>query len=68
MTQKRTSKTWSLMEFMKTQHAQEALDHIQQSGDLPLARDEAIAAGLILALHSWTRNHTVTLHDQTGPP
>ena len=48
--------------------AQEALTFIQESDAPPPATLEETAAALVLTLHSWTRGHTIVLHDKTGPP
>ena len=61
------SRTGSWMELAGAQHAQEALDYIQESDGQPPSTHEQTAAGLILAVHSWTWNHTITLNDKTGP-
>ena len=49
-------------------HGKEALAFIQESDALPSATLEETAAALVLTLHSWTRGHTIVLHDKTGPP
>ena len=46
---------------------QEALTVIQESDAPPPASHEESAAALVLTLHSWTRGHTIVLHDKTGP-
>ena len=43
--------------------AQEALTFIQESDAPPPATLEETAAALVLTLHSWTRGHTIVLHD-----
>ena len=48
--------------------AQEALTFIQESDVPPPATQKETAAALVLTLHSWTRGHTIVLHDKTGPP
>ena len=48
--------------------AQEALIIIQESDPPPPATHEETAAALVLTLHSWTRGHTIVLHDKTAPP
>ena len=52
MVQQRVSKGGSWMELAEAQHAQEALDQVQESDGPPPATHEQTAAGLILALHS----------------
>ena len=52
----------------RTPRAQEALTFIQESDTPPPATLEEKAASLLLTLHSWTRGHTIVLHDKTGPP
>ena len=44
------------MELAKRQHAQEALDHIQESEGRPPLTHEGAPAGLILTLSGWTWN------------
>ena len=68
ITQRRLSKTASWMELTEARHAQEALDHIQESNDPPPTEWEDTALILILTIRSWTWNHTVALHDKTSPP
>ena len=68
ITQGQLSKTASWREVTEAQHAQEALDHIQQLHDPPPAECEEAALILVLTLHSWTWGHTITLHEKTGPP
>ena len=48
--------------------AQEALTFIQGSDAPPPATHEKTAADLVLTLHSWTRGHTIVLHDKMAPP
>ena len=68
ITQGGLSKTASWMEVTEARHAQEALDHIQASDDPPSTECKEAALILILTLHSWTWNHTITLQDKAGPP
>ena len=68
VTQGQVSKTGCWMELTEARHVQEPLDHIQKSdGPPPTAYKEA-AIIIILTLHSWTYNDTITLDDKTGPP
>ena len=48
--------------------AQEALDHIQETACPPPLTLANTAVDLILALHGWAWQQTITLHDKTGPP
>ena len=64
--QGRETKTGAWTNLTGAPRVQEALTFIQES-DVPLpATLEETAAALILTLHSWTRGHTIVLHDKTG--
>ena len=66
--QGRETKTGAWTNLTGAQHAKEALAFIQESDAPPPATLEETAAALVLTLHSWTRGHTIVLHDKTGPP
>ena len=66
--QGRETKTGAWTNLTQAPHAKEALDFIQESDALPPATLEETAEALVLTLHSWTRGHTIVLHDKTGPP
>ena len=66
--QGRETKTGARTNLTRAPHAEEALDFIQESDAPPPATLEETAEALILTLHSWTRGHTIVLHDKTGPP
>ena len=66
--QGRVSKTGVWTNLAGSRRAQEALTFIQESdAPLPATKEEKVAA-LVLTLHSWTRGHTIVLHDKTPPP
>ena len=52
----------------RSRRAQETLTFIQKSDAPAPATHEETAAALVLTLHSWTRGHTIVLHDKTPPP
>ena len=56
------------IELTAARHAPEALQHIQELVGPPPTSYEEAALILILTLHSWTWNHTISVHDKTGPP
>ena len=62
------TKTGAWTNLLGDPHAKEALAFIQESVAPRPATLEETAATLVLALHSWTRGHTILLHDKTGPP
>ena len=64
----RETKTGAWTNLTRAPHAEEALDFIQETDALPPATLEETAEALVLTLHSWTRGHTIVLHDKTGPP
>ena len=66
--QGRETKTGAWTNLTRAPHAEEAVDFIQESDAPPPATLEETAAALVLTLHSWTRGHTIVLHDKTGPP
>ena len=65
ITQGQLSNSW--MALINPQHAQEALDHIQELDDPLRTECEEAALILTLTLHSWTWSPSITLHDKTGP-
>ena len=66
--QGRETKTGAWTNLTGAPRAKEALAFIQESDALPPPTLEETAAALVLTLHSWTRGHTIVLHDKTGPP
>ena len=66
--QGRETKTGAWTNLTGAPHAKELLAFIQESDTPPPATLEETAAALVLTLHSWTRGHTIILHDKTGPP
>ena len=66
--QGRETKTGAWTNLTRAPHAEEALDFIQESDVPPPATLEETAEALVRILHSWTRGHTIVLHDKTGPP
>ena len=66
--QGRETKTGAWTNLPGSPCAQEALTFIQESDAPPPAIHEETAAALVLTLHSWTRGHTIVLHDKTAPP
>ena len=66
--QGRETKTGAWTNLTRAPHAEEALDFIQESDAPPPEALEETAEALVLTLHSWTRGHTIVLHDKTGPP
>ena len=66
--QGRETRTGAWTNLTGAPHAEEALAFIQESDAPPPATLEETAAALVLTLHSWTRGHTILLHDKTGPP
>ena len=66
--QGRVSKTGAWTYLVGSPHTQEALTFIQESAAPLPATHKETAAALVLTLHSWTRGHTIVLHDKTGPP
>ena len=68
ITQGQLSKTAISMQLTGARHAQEALDHIQESDDPPPAECEEVALILVLTLDSGTWGQTITLQDKTCPP
>ena len=67
MVQGRETKNGAWTNLAGAPRAQEALTFIQYSDAPPAATLEETAAALVLILHSWTRGHTIVLHDTTGP-
>ena len=66
--QGRETKTGAWTNHTGAPHTKEGLAFIQKS-DAPLpATLEETATALVLTLHSWTRGHTIVLHDKTGLP
>ena len=66
--QGRETKTGAWTNFAASPRVQDALTFIQQSDTPPPATLEETAVALVLTLHSWTRGHTIVLHDKTAPP
>ena len=66
--QGRETKTGAWTNLAGAPRAQEALTFIQESDAPPPTTLEETAAALVLTLQSWTRGHSIVLHDQTGPP
>ena len=66
--QGRATKTGAWTNLTGAPRAKEALAFIQESDAPPPATLEETAAALVLTLHSWTRGHTIVVHDKTGPP
>ena len=68
MVQGRETKTRAWTNLTRAPHAEEALDFIQKSDPQLPATLKETAEALVLTLHSWTRGHTIVLHNKTGPP
>ena len=66
--QGRVSKTGAWTNLAGSPRAQEALTLIQESNAAPPTTHEDTAAALVPTQHSWTRGHTIVLHDKTPPP
>ena len=66
--QGRETKTGAWTNLAGAPRAQEALTFIQESDAPSPATLQETAAALVVTLHSWTRGHTIVLHDKTGPP
>ena len=66
--QARVTKTGAWTNLAGSPRAHEALTLIQESDVPPPATHKETAAALVLTLHSWTRGHTIVLHDKTAPP
>ena len=62
------SKTAAWTNIAGSTHAQEALTFIQESDARPPVTHEETAAALVLTLHSWTRGHTIVLHEKKRAP
>ena len=62
------TKTGAWTNLTGAPRAQEALTFIQESDAPPPTTLEETAAALVLTVHSWTRGHTIVLHDKTDPP
>ena len=68
MVQGRVSRTGACTNLAGSARAQEALTFIQESDAPPPETHEETAAALVLTLHSWTRGHTIVVHDKLAPP
>ena len=68
MAQGGVSKTGAWTNLAGSSRPQEALTFIQESDASSPATHEETVAALVPTLHSWTRGHTIVLHDKTGPP
>ena len=68
MVQGRETKTGAWTNLTGAPRAREALTFIRESDAPPPATLEETASALVLTLHSWTRGHTIVLHDKKAPP
>ena len=66
--QGRVTKTGAWTNLAGSPRAQEALTFIQEADAPPPATHEETVAALILTLHSWTRGHSIVLHEKAPPP
>ena len=66
--QRQVSKTGSWTNLAGSRHAQQAFTLNQESDATPPATHVETAAALVLTLHSWTRGHTIVLHEKISTP